>query len=110
MPTVVTILAIRAGLRDNRAGEPAFLWGIFAYPAQRRRLLLSARQDIGRVFLMALVLDAAYQLMFLQAFYVVQVLIVAVACAVVPYILFRGATNRLMRGLSKFSSHLRDSK
>ena len=26
MPTVVTILAVRAGLRDAREGQPAFLW------------------------------------------------------------------------------------
>ena len=49
---------------------------------------------------MAIVLDTAYQLMVLRAFYVVQALIVAVACAIVPYVLFRGPTTRLARLLS----------
>ena len=49
---------------------------------------------------MAIVLDTAYQLMVLRAFFVVQALIVAVACAIVPYILFRGTTTLLVRGLS----------
>ena len=39
--------------------------------------------------------------MVLRAFYVVQALIVAVACAIVPYILFRGSTTLLARGLSR---------
>ena len=100
MPTVVTILAIRAGLKDAREGQLAFLWGIIAKPAERRRRLLAGWKDITRIFIIAIVLDTAYQLMVLQAFYVVQTLIVAVACAIVPYVLFRGPTTRLARALS----------
>ena len=97
MPTVVTILAIRAGLRDAREGKSSFLWGMITEPAQRRSRLVAARKDITRIFIVAIVLDTAYQLMVLRAFYVVQALIVAVACAIVPYILFRGSTTLLAR-------------
>ena len=38
--------------------------------------------------------------MVLRAFYILQVLVMAVACAIVPYILFRGSTTVLARGLS----------
>ena len=100
MPTVVTILAIRAGLRDAWEGQSSFLWGMVTEPAQRRRRLAAARKDITRIFIVAIVLDTAYQLMVLRAFFVVQALIVAVACAIVPYILFRGTTTLLVRGLS----------
>jgi hypothetical protein len=100
MPTVVTILAIRAGLRDAREGQSSFLWGMITEPAQRRSRLAAARKDITRIFIVALVLDTAYQLIVLRAFFVVQALIVAVACAIVPYILFRGSTTVLARGLS----------
>jgi hypothetical protein len=101
MPTVVTILAIRAGLKDAREGQPAFLWGIIAYPAERRRRLLAAWKDISRIFIVAIVLDTVYQLVVFRAFYVVQTLIVAVACAIVPYVLFRGPTTHLARCLSR---------
>ena len=47
-----------------------------------------------------MVLDTAYQLMVFRAFYVVQALIVAVVCAIVPYVLFRGPATRLARLLS----------
>ena len=100
MPTVVTLLAIWAGLRDAREAQPAFLWGIISDPSQRPQQMLAAWKDITRIFIMAIVLDTAYQLMVLRAFYVVQALIVAVACAIAPYLLFRGPTARLARLLS----------
>jgi hypothetical protein len=40
-----------------------------------------------------------YQLFVLRAFYIVQALILVVALAVVPYVLFRGTITRLTRGL-----------
>jgi hypothetical protein len=99
MPTVVAILAIRAGLRDAREGQPAFLWAVLTNPAERRQLLRSGLKDIGRIFVMAVVMDTAYQLIVLRAFYVVQMFIVAVVCAIMPYVLIRGPVARLTRGL-----------
>jgi hypothetical protein len=101
MPTVVTIIAIRAGLKDARKGEPAFLWGVIVRPAERRRRLHGAWKDIARIFVVALVLDTVYQFVVFRAFFVEQALIVAVVCAVVPYVLFRGPATRLARGLSR---------
>ncbi len=101
MPTVVTILAIRAGLRDAREGTGGFLWEILHKPpAQRRRLLRSALKDIGRVLAVAVLVDATYQLVVLHAFHAVQLAIVVVACAIVPYVLLRGPIARLARRLS----------
>ena len=100
MPTVVTILAIRAGLKDAREGQSPFLWGILAFPAARRARLLSACNDLTRILIVACLLDSAYQLVFLRAFSVVQLLIVAVGCAILPYVLFRGPSTRLVRFFS----------
>ena len=100
MPTVVTILAIRAAIRDARAGEPAFLWAVLTKPRERRRLLRSAMKDIGRVFIVAIVVDTTYQLLVLHWLYPLQLLIVAVACAIVPYVLLRGPITRVARLLS----------
>jgi hypothetical protein len=61
MPTVVAILAIRAGLKDAREGRPAFLWAILTNPAERRELFRSALKDVGKIFTVAVVLDTAYQ-------------------------------------------------
>jgi hypothetical protein len=97
MPTVVTVLAIRASLRDARAGHPAFLWAILTMKDHRSRLFKSAMKDIGRIFIVAVVMDTTYQLWVLRAFYLGQLLIVAVACAIVPYVLVRGPVTRLAR-------------
>ena len=101
MPLVVTFLAVRAGLKDAREGQPAFLWAILTNPAERHRLLLSGLKDIGRILIVAVVLDTTYLLVLLRAFYPVQLFIVAVACAIVPYVLIRGPVTRLTRGLYK---------
>lgn len=101
MPIVVTTLAILAGLRDARDGRPAFLWALLTASSERRQLLRSAITDVGRIFIVAIVLDTTYQLLVLRAFYIVQLLIVAVACAIVPYVLIRGPVTRLTRGLYK---------
>jgi hypothetical protein len=99
MPIVVTVLAIRADLRDAREGRPVPLGAFFTNPTERRRLLRSAIKDIGRIFIVAVVLDTAYQLFVLRAFHIGQLLIVAVACAIVPYVLVRGPITRLARRL-----------
>jgi hypothetical protein len=99
-PTLVTILAVRAGLRDARAGRRTFLW---ANRAEQQELVRSGWNDIGRVFILAIVLDAVYQLVFFHAFYVVQALIVALVLAIVPFALFRNLVSRLMSGYYRIS-------
>lgn len=99
MPIVVTVLAVLAGLKDAREGRPAFLWALLTDPHSRRGLMSSAIKDIGRIFVVAVILDTTYQLMVLRAFYPVQLIIVVVMCAIVPYVLIRGPVTRLTRGL-----------
>ena len=101
MPTVVTLLALRADWKDARERRPAFLGAFLTDPVERRRLFRSAMKDVGRVFLMAIVLDSAYQLMVFRWVYPGQVLIVAVVCAVVPYVLVRGPITRTARLLHR---------
>jgi len=97
MPTVVTILAIRADRRDAREGRPAPLGAFIMNSIERRWLFRIALKDIGRIFIVALVLDSVYQLFVLKAFHIEQLLVVAVVCAVVPYVLVQGPITRLVR-------------
>lgn len=101
MPTVVTVIAIRAGLRDAREGREPYLWSLLARPGQRSALLRSGLEDIGKVLVTAVVLDTAYQIFVFRNFYLIQALIVAFVCAVVPYIAFRGPIERLVFLLKK---------
>jgi hypothetical protein len=99
MPTVVTLLALRADWKDAREGRPAFLGAFITDPVERRRLFRSALKDVGRVFVVAIVLDTAYQLMVFRWVYPGEVLVVAVVCAIVPYVLVRGPITRIARRL-----------
>ena len=97
MPLVITILAIRAHLRDVREGRPTELWAFVKDPIKRRRLLRSGLKDFGKVFIVACVLDTTYQIMVLRSFYLGEMLVVAVVCAIVPYFLVRGPITRIGR-------------
>ena len=48
----------------------------------------------GKVFVVACVLDTIYQIWVLKSFYPGEMLVVAVACAIVPYCLVRGPILR----------------
>ncbi|MGA9566097.1 MAG: hypothetical protein WBS19_11285 [Candidatus Korobacteraceae bacterium] len=99
MPIVVTIIAIRAELRDAREGRPVPLGEFFIKRTELRRLFRSAVEDVGKVFIVAVVLDTVYQLFVLRAFHIGELLIVAVGCAVLPYVLVRGPITSLLRFL-----------
>jgi len=101
MPLTVTILAFRAHLRDVKEGNPIFFGAFVTNPTERRRLFRSGLKDFGRVFIIACVLDTAYQLMALKAFHPGQMLIVAVVCAIVPYFLVRGPILRVAHYLRR---------
>ena len=101
MPIVVTVLAIRAHLRDVREGNPIFLGAFVTSPTERRRLFRSGLKDFGRVFIVACVLDTTYQLLVLRSYFPVEMLIVAVMCAIVPYFLIRGPVTRFVYFLQR---------
>jgi len=96
-PLIAALLAVRAGLRDARTGQPPLLWALVNQPTERGRLLRSGWKDISVPFIISLVLDAIYQVMVLKGFYVFQALIIAFVLAVIPYALLRGVVNRAAR-------------
>jgi hypothetical protein len=99
-PLMATIIAVRAGLRDARAGSTPFLARLAFSHGERHDVVRSAWADIGKVFLIALVLDSAYQIFVLHAMHPLQTLIVAVVLAFVPYLLVRGLVTRMKRRLT----------
>jgi hypothetical protein len=103
-PLVATILAIGSGLRDAREGRPVFFWTLALKPVERRSLLRHLWKDVGKLFLVACVLDVVYQLLVLRWVYPVQTVIVATVLAIFPYLLFRGLANRLGRRIASKES------
>ena len=98
-PLMATLLAVRAGLKDAQTGRPPYLWTILTDPSQRADLLHEGWKSVARVFVLAIVMDVIYQLIVLRWVYPLELILVAVLLAVVPYLLIRGPVNRLVRYL-----------
>ena len=94
-PLVAVFFAIRDGRRDAREGRAPFR--LFTRPEQRREVLLSSWKSLGKVFIIAVILDAIYQFLELRWFYPGEALLVALILAVLPYFLLRGTVNHLSR-------------
>lgn len=96
-PLVATVIAIRAGLRDVRSGRRPFAVLMATEPALRRTLLREIWGDIGRLYLLAVVIDLVFQVVVSRSVDVVQALAIAAILAFPAYLFVRGLTNRIAR-------------
>jgi hypothetical protein len=97
-PLMALCFAARAGLRDAKSGREAYFWSLFGSThAYKRVLLREGWQDVGRIFLLAIIIDGIYQLLTVHWFYPLETLVVAIILAFVPYLLLRGGFTRLGR-------------
>jgi hypothetical protein len=97
-PLMAVIFALRDGWKDSRTGKAPWFWALFTNPAHRREMIRDGWKSIGKIFIVAIVLDAIYQFIELKWFYPGEALVVALLLALVPYVLLRGPINRLMGG------------
>ena len=96
-PLMATIYAVLAGLKDARAGKPPYFWSLATDPAHRADMLKDGWKGVGKVFVLALVLDAVYQIVVSRFVYPGEALIVAFLLAIVPYLILRGLVTRIAR-------------
>jgi hypothetical protein len=96
-PLMASFFAIRAGLTDATAGKPPYFWGMLAHPDQRQEMMRDGWKSVGKIFVLAIVLDVVYQIVVLRFVYPGEVIVVAFVLAIVPYLILRGLVNRLAR-------------
>jgi hypothetical protein len=96
-PLVALFFALRDGVRDAREGKPPYFWALFTESAHRRDMLASGWKSIGKVFIIAIVLDLVFQYIVFRDFRLIGALLAGVILAVVPYLLLRGPVNRVIR-------------
>jgi hypothetical protein len=94
-PAMALFLGIRSGLKDARQGEPAYFWALFTDRQERRSMLKNGWKSIGKLFIVACVLDVVYQIIEQRFVYPGEVVLVALILAIVPYLLIRGPVNRI---------------
>lgn len=96
-PVMAVIAALRSGLRDAKAGKPAYMWALFTDPGHRKDMLRSGWKSVGRILILGIVMDVIYQIIVFRRFYPVEALVVAAVLALVPYLLIRGPVTRIAR-------------
>lgn len=96
-PAMAAIFAIIAGLKDAKAGRIPYFWSLIYFPNSRTEMLKDGWKSVGKVFVIALVLDVIYQISVLHFVYPGEAIITAFMLAILPYLVIRGLTNRIAR-------------
>jgi len=97
-PILATLLAIRSGLKDAKAGRPPYFWSLIFHPyepSRRREMIKDGWQGVSKLCFAALALDLIYQFIALPRFYLRHAIIVAILLVIAPYLILRGAVTRL---------------
>jgi hypothetical protein len=103
-PLMAAFFAIRSGLADASSDRPPYFWGLFSDRAHRREMIKDGWKSVGRVFLLAIVLDVVYQLYVLHFVYPGEAIAVALILAIVPYLILRGLVTRVARAIGRGAS------
>lgn len=96
-PLMACAYAIIAGLKDAKTGKSPYLWGLITDTAHRTLMIRDGWKSVGKVFVIALIIDVAYQLYELHFVYPGEAVIVAFILAIVPYVALRGVVTRIAR-------------
>lgn len=96
-PLMAVIFAVIDGVKDARNDKPAYFWAVMTNPEHRTELVKDGWKHVGKIFVIGVILDLAYQLIVFRWVYPGELLIVAFVLAIVPYVLLRGPANRIAR-------------
>jgi hypothetical protein len=100
---VAVILAIRAGLRDARAGRRSYFWAVLMDLDHRKDLLREGWKNVGKVFVVAFP-GRDLSVHRFRWLYPSEALLVATVLAVLPYLVVRGPVNRIASFRTKDSN------
>jgi hypothetical protein len=96
-PLMATIFAVIDGVKDAKTGKPAYFWALLTTPGYRKELVKEGWKSVGKIFILAIVLDVVYQVIVHSSVYPGELLLVAFVLAILPYLVVRGPVNRVMR-------------
>jgi hypothetical protein len=95
-PAVAIFFGIRDGVKDAHEGRPAYFWSIFTNSHDRVQLLEEGIRSVAKILVVAVILDAIFQLIEFRWFYPGEAILVALLLAFVPYLFIRGPANRFV--------------
>ena len=95
-PIMSLIYATLAGVRDAKAGNPPFLSALISGKADRKQLLKELWKDVGKVFILAVIMEAIFEIIEFKTIHPLEILRVSFWLAIVPYLIFRGPVKRIV--------------
>jgi hypothetical protein len=96
-PLVALVLSTLDGIRDAKAGRHLYLLSLIREPATRMQYMKQGWRSIGKVFILAVILDIAFQVIFMGQLNIPGALLVGLVLALLPYLLLRGPVNYIAR-------------
>jgi hypothetical protein len=93
-PLIATILGIRNGLADARAGRPPYLWAVLFRRDLRGEMMRTGLATVANLLLMGILMDSVFQWVLLGASYPGAALVVGPVLIVTPYTIARALSNR----------------
>ncbi len=100
-PLMAILFSTLDGMKDTKNGKPAYFWAVIWDPEHRRELLKDGWKHVGKIFIIAAILDIVYQLKVHHWIYPGEMLITAFVLAIVPYVVLRGPVNRIVTMFKK---------
>lgn len=96
-PTFATLLGVRGGMADARAGNPPYLFGLLFHGARRGALMRSGLAAIRNLLAAGIILDLVFQLVLYRSVHPGAALVVGPILICAPYAVSRALTNRVTR-------------
>ena len=59
-PLMAIIFAVIDGVKDAKAGKPAYFWALLSTPEYRKEMAKEGWRSVGKVFIVAIILDVVY--------------------------------------------------
>ncbi len=96
-PVMSLIYAIIAGVKDAKAGNPPFFSALITGKKSRRILLGELWKNVGKVFILAIIMEIIFEIIEFKTVHPLDVIRVAFWLAIVPYLIFRGPVERIVQ-------------
>ncbi len=106
-PAVAILFAVRLASRTLDRTSHHFCGPRSPNPASLRKRSRQVWTDVGKVFIVAVILDSIYQVVVHAGIFTLELLITATVLALLPYVVSRGLVTRIARwaGVGKHTDH-----
>lgn len=100
-PLMALYFAVKSGINDYKTSNVPYLKNFFKDKSRRKIILEEIWRDVGKIFIIAVIIDLIFQLIVFQTVFMFGAISTAVVLAIMPYVIFRGLTGRILKLFNK---------